>query len=111
MRFLSRIAMGVVMGETMFLLGVVDVIRGKMMGVVFFGWATPVAAVVFWMSTPAADLAVAKYGQAPIPLVVYLIGYWALLGVVAFHAALFVKWLAHRGSRPSEVAGRRRRLP
>ena len=93
-------AAGLILGEAIFLVGVLDVVRGRVMadatGVQSFKWATPVAAVVFWMSTPAGEFAHSTYGQAPLPLFGCLIGYWALLGVVAMHAALLLRWLARK---------------
>ena len=94
--FVRRLVLGIMLGQAFLVLGVLDIVRARVMaqatGIFNLREIAPVAQIIFFLSSPIG-IGMENRGQDPIALLVLLVTYWALVGVLVFYLFLGVKRL------------------
>ena len=90
-----RIGFGVLLGEALLVLGIMDGVRARAMGgsteVDPAWWTRPLATVVGLASSPVFAAGQKLFGQEPIPIFMLWLVYWGALGAALFHVPLIVR--------------------
>ena len=97
--------MGAAAGEAFLFLAALDAYRARLMadwtGIESLRWLCPFAMPMGWISRPLFAVTESIYGQDPLPALMWLLVYWAVIGMVVLPLILAIKDVIFRRRKPT----------